>query len=77
MQMNKLFHVLVVGGTLFAAGLAANEAQFTPTDEPAQKADLHSIFCTEPDACVEDQCTGKLKVKDGFECCWGTSCESN
>lgn len=80
MKIEKLFQVLVMGGALLStAGIADQvtpacgvdplpQVQSGPADE------LTPIFCTEPEACVVG-CDGKKHVKEGFECCWGTSCD--
>lgn len=82
MQIERLFHVLVVGGVLLS-GQAMADAPFSGAVEnspgvslPEAQGELTSILCNEPDACVTG-CDGTKKVKDGFECCWGTSCEDN
>ena len=70
MNIDKLFQVLVVGGTLLAGNAF-------PSEIVSEAEDLKPIFCTDEGACVPDPCTGKLVAKAGFECCWGTSCEGN
>jgi hypothetical protein len=71
---HKLFHVLVVGGAALLGGqtllLADSVEDFD--DLAAEKS---PIFCSNDAACPKDA-TGKRSVKDGFECCWGTSCET-
>lgn len=79
MNIEKLFQVLVVGGALLSGSAFANQVQpacgvdpFAQAQSAADKLEL--IFCTEPDACVVG-CDGQKHVKEGFECCWGTSCD--
>ncbi len=82
MKIEKLFQVLVVGGALMggqAISLADSQVTSTSsTKNTSQKevagGELLPIFCTSVAECPKDA-TGHPKVKEGFECCWGTSCE--
>ncbi len=86
MNSQKLFRILVIGGTLIGGnsmggqaqndlqnfGALTSEAQQSPSDEPAQ------CFCnTDKDRCCEVNSCGESVAKDGFICCWGTSCKDN
>ena len=81
MRIEKLFQVLVVGGALLSGATMAN-TPLSCVEEPQGfslsegQVELEPIFCDQPEACVTD-CQGKKKVKAGFECCWGTSCDNN
>ena len=74
MNIQKLFHVLVVGGALMSSGYASDTAEENSLTEGPK---LQSVFCTSESekVCEKDKC-GNAKVKDGFECCWGTSCDN-
>jgi len=76
MKMNKLFQVLVVGGAMLSTnGLLADQQNPTPAElDPESEL----VFCTEPniEKYCEEACDGKLVAKEGLECCWGTSCET-
>ena len=84
MQMHKLFHVLVVGGAMMTGSsvVALQTSQSLETLESApalsnsilEDEELKPIFCTEEGACVVGT-DGTKKVKDGFVCCWNTTCE--
>ncbi len=72
MTINKLFNVLVLGGSMLVStnGHASNDLT---TDKIA--------FCTSTNECKEAlSCTDqgdvikKMVPKDGISCCWGTSC---
>lgn len=81
MEINKLFQVLVVGGAILSGGsVPANGETGSPVSDETKAlfesadAELKSIFCNAPGACVVDV-DGKRKVKKGFYCCWGTRCD--
>ena len=77
MKSEKLFQLLVVGGSLLAAQPGtANELNL---QEPAGAP----VFCGGPETCEqvqfcseEGEVITKLVVKEGLQCCWGTSCDS-
>ena len=78
MHIDRLFQVLVVGGTLLAASTFATENSTDPQKtEDTVINKCEPAFCNQPGSCVPDPCTGKPKVKEGFECCWGTSCDES
>jgi|GEM_PF-2075712 len=80
METQKLFSVLVIGGALLAGGsigaqdgtsaLLTSEVLEATEGEPVQ------CFCN-LEKCCDVDCEGKKKVKDGFVCCWNTSCDEN
>jgi len=76
MQTNKLFSTLVVTGALIVTGsVYSNNLQSQGTEIGMQaETELEPCFCDHPENCVVDA-DGKAQVKDGFVCCWGTSCE--
>jgi len=81
MNIERLFQVLVVGGAIISGVSMADssmpvseESSALPLSETTEALGL--VFCDQPGACVVG-CDGKLKVKEGFECCWGTSCEKS
>lgn len=72
MDHSKLFHVLVVGGALLGtacegAAPAGTDAAM-PTDGPL----VECGFCPN-DCCVPDGAGGS-RAREGFVCCWATSC---
>ena len=71
MEIDKLFKLLVVGGGLLTAGTSsANEdLEQVLADDPIV------AFCNPDDTrmCVEND-EGEIVVREGFTCCWGTSC---
>ena len=80
MKTNKLFQILVMGGALVTTGvsLADSSGQRSAAsvfNEAEEAGELAPAFCDpqKPEFCEVDA-NGKAKVKDGFECCWGTSC---
>ena len=73
MKMDKLFNLLVMGGALLSANSVI-----------AAQAELAPAFCKPFDASKpveENTCVktpdGKQVVKEGFYCCWNTSCDGN
>ena len=83
MQIERLFHVLVIGGALLSGSTMAETAKpvsnkvpdlFSSMEGGLEPQELTPIFCNNPGACVVGT-NGKKKVKEGFECCWGTSCD--
>ena len=83
MQIERLFQVLVIGGALLAGSGMAESVQpatnevpdfFSPMERRLESRELQPILCDKADACVVGS-NGKKKVKEGFECCWGTSCD--
>ena len=83
MQFEKLLRVLVVGGALLGGQsitLAGTEIEgINSLNALSQGAsadgELAPIFCDSEEACPKQAC-GPRKVKEGFECCWGTSCDN-
>ena len=72
MEIEKLFKVLVVGGTLIAStGSMAND--ILELENTIKETTL--TFCSVEDEklCVENE-EGEFVAKEGLECCWGTSC---
>lgn len=63
MNTEKLFKVLVLGGSVLVAAEAMS-------DEVSIKS-----FCSPDDetTCVEDE-TGQMTEREGVVCCWGTTC---
>lgn len=86
MKIARLFHVLVVGGSLLAAtscsdddssqadGAAGAADSATPGPDGAGGGDggaiLNQCFCDTQ----HDTCCEGTEVRPGFECCWSTSC---
>lgn len=63
--MEKLFHVLVIGGNMLMTGAVT-----------AEPANVDNGFCDPADPAVcEINSEGKGVPKEGVVCCWGTSCE--
>lgn len=72
MEIEKLFKVLVVGGSLMAsAGSIANQSFEVQNSSEEETLTFCSI--ENEKICVENE-EGEIVVKEGFECCWGTSC---
>lgn len=75
MNVDKLFKVLVMGGAVLGATQTLAQGNLplpgTGDSNPDQLA-----FCSPQDevTCVENE-EGELVVRDGFFCCWGTSCK--
>lgn len=89
MNTQKLFHVLVLGGAMLSGSPLAlgdtpsGEVAENPSCVSAPSADegqapfdeeLKPAFCNQPGACVAGP-GGKKIVKEGFFCCWNTTCE--
>ena len=85
MDQSKLFHVLVVGGALVGAGCegtAPGGGDARVVGDDAAVADATSAdndaalvecgFCPN-DCCVPDG-MGGAHEREGFVCCWATSC---
>ena len=75
MKIEKLFKVMVVGGSMMATGSMLAQEGNLGIDTLDGVAPVQT-FCN-PDnekICVEND-EGDLVVRDGFTCCWGTSCE--
>lgn len=73
MKVDKLFQVLVVGGGLLVAGVTTAPVHGFASEEPEVEAT--PVFCdADKEMCVTDV-DGNVTVKDGFVCCWGTSCD--
>jgi hypothetical protein len=77
MEHSKLFHVLVVGGALLGAGCetappVADASGASDAPRPDGEALVECGFCPN-DCCVPDGAGGS-QARDGFVCCWGTSC---
>ena len=79
MDQTKLFQVLVVGGALLGAGCGGP----APSAPDASESDATAAidgggalvecgFCPN-DCCVPDGAGGS-RARDGFVCCWATSC---
>ncbi len=74
MEIEKLFKVLVVGGGLLTAGSSFAD-QSEDALEEVLEPELAIAFCNPEDtnSCIENE-DGEIVVKEGFFCCWGTSC---
>jgi hypothetical protein len=86
MEIAKLFRVLVVGGASVAA--ACTPSEDPPVEEDASVADASADAMMSADAVPTDDATGMAtecfcntteccdgaNLRDGFICCWGTSC---
>lgn len=89
MDTKKLFHALVMGGALLAAGCESEDAADggggQPEDATAPIADgrapsdvdaappMECGFCPN-EACCETAEDGTAREREGLVCCWGTSC---
>ena len=83
MKMDKLFNLLVMGGALLSTNsvLAGQSLAAAASEEQKEPA---PAFCKPVDAskppeentCVKTE-DGKQVVKEGFFCCWNTSCEES
>lgn len=88
MDIQKLFRVLVVGGASLASG-CSTPSQPTSTgsagddDVPDRVATAAEPMADEPGAPAEDEtcfcnddadCCDGDEVREGFTCCWSTSC---
>ena len=83
MQIERLFQVLVIGGALLSGAVKAETRQPISSESPEgfsllggklEPQDLKPALCDQPGVCVVGD-NGKKKAKEGFECCWGTSCD--
>ena len=77
MKKNKLFNILVTGGALLTVGTASAD------NNSETKEELKPVFCTSAEVCQEvkvqscsseEEIITKLVPKEGFACCWATSC---
>ncbi len=77
MNLEKLFRVMVVGGALMTNAPLFAEGSEPQVVTPPPQEELAPLFCDASDAdkCVPSACGGKKVAKEGFECCWGTSCD--
>lgn len=73
MKVEKFFNVLVLGGALLASGNLLGSEGCTPDEIDVEPA---LAFCAkdDPNTCEVDE-DGNSVVREGFVCCWGTSCE--
>lgn len=90
MDTKKLFHALVMGGALLAAGCESEDAADggggQPDDATAPVADggvaPSDVDAAPPmecgfcpnEACCETAEDGTAREREGLVCCWGTSC---
>ena len=89
MDHRTLFQVLVVGGALIGlaceerargdADAAAPAADAGPTLEdggeaPLDAGELEECGLCPNEACCVDDGAGGSRARDGFVCCWGSSC---
>lgn len=86
MDIGKLFGVLVVGGSLLVGCdsqepappdasdvTAAGVTDASGVDAAASSELVDCGFCPNEACCVYDD-EGVGSTKEGFECCWATSC---
>ena len=77
MNVDKLFKVLVVGGALMtcAESMAFGHQSLEVQSDLVEQSS--PLFCHPEDenTCVENE-EGEIVVKEGFTCCWGTSCST-
>lgn len=78
MEIQKLFRVLVVGGASVAAGCTTTTPQPIADGGPASDAGPGSdAEPLAPEECFcgsEAECCDGAEVREGFVCCWATSC---
>ncbi|MFT6069719.1 MAG: hypothetical protein ACJAT2_001500 [Bacteriovoracaceae bacterium] len=77
MNVDKLFKVIVVGGALMTSAETMAFGHLSLEVQPEIKEELSPTFCNPEDEnqCVENE-EGEIVVKEGFYCCWGTSCST-
>jgi hypothetical protein len=76
MRTEKLFGLLVVGGAALAAGSAPVKAQVIEEAAPAFCSPHDPTLPEEENTCVLNA-DGTQSVREGLECCWGTSCDAD
>lgn len=77
MNVDKLFKVLVVGGALMTSADSMAFGHQSLDVNTITKEEPSPLFCQPEDEnqCVENE-DGEVVVREGFYCCWGTSCST-